>query len=56
MPNLKINMNSLEDVEKSLKSRTLRVCIIGIGRIGLLLPFPLQNLAYKPLVLILMKT
>ena len=35
MPNLKINMNSLEDVEKSLKSRTLRVCVIGIGRIGL---------------------
>ena len=35
MPNLKINMNGLEDVEKSLKSRTLRVCVIGIGRIGL---------------------
>ena len=35
MPNLKINMNGLEDVEKSLKSRTLRICVIGIGRIGL---------------------
>ena len=35
MSNLKINMDSLEDVEKSLKSRTLRVCVVGIGRIGL---------------------
>ena len=35
MSNLKINMNNLEDVEKSLNSRTLRVCVIGIGRIGL---------------------
>ena len=35
MSNLKVNMNSLEDVEKSLKSKTLRVCVIGIGRIGL---------------------
>ena len=28
-------MNSHDDVEKSLKSRTIRVCVIGIGRIGL---------------------
>ncbi len=35
MSNLKINMSSHNDVEKSLKSRTLRVCVVGIGRIGL---------------------
>ena len=35
MSNLKINMNNLEEVEKSLKSRTLKVCVIGVGRIGL---------------------
>ena len=35
MSNLEINMHNLDDVEKSLKSRTLRVCVIGIGRIGL---------------------
>ena len=35
MSNLKINMNNFEDVLKSLKSETLRVCVIGIGRIGL---------------------
>jgi len=35
MSNLKINMNNLEDVKKSLDSGTLRVCVIGIGRIGL---------------------
>lgn len=28
-------MSSHDDVEKSLKSRTLRVCVVGIGRIGL---------------------
>jgi nucleotide sugar dehydrogenase len=28
-------MNNFEDVLKSLKSETLRVCVIGIGRIGL---------------------
>ena len=28
-------MDSIEDVKKSLNSRTLRVCVIGIGRIGL---------------------
>ncbi|MBC8250043.1 MAG: nucleotide sugar dehydrogenase [Candidatus Nitrosopelagicus sp.] len=28
-------MNNLEDVLKSLESKTLRVCVIGIGRIGL---------------------
>ena len=35
MSNLKINMNSIEDVKNSLNSHTLRVCVIGIGRIGL---------------------
>ncbi len=35
MNNLKINMNNLEEVQKSLNSKTLRVCVIGIGRIGL---------------------
>jgi len=28
-------MNNMEEVEKSLNSKTLRVCVIGIGRIGL---------------------
>ena len=28
-------MNNIEDVRKSLDSKTLRVCVIGIGRIGL---------------------
>ena len=35
MSNLKVNMNILEDVKKSLELKTLRVCVIGIGRIGL---------------------
>ena len=35
MSNLKINMNNAEDVLESLHSKTLRVCVIGIGRIGL---------------------
>ncbi len=35
MSNSKINMNNPEDVMKSLDSQTLRVCVIGIGRIGL---------------------
>ena len=35
MTNMKINMNSNSDVTKSLESKTLRVCVIGIGRIGL---------------------
>jgi len=35
MSNLQINMNNLEEVKKSLDLRTLRVCVIGIGRIGL---------------------
>ena len=35
MSNLKINMNNAEDVLESLDSKTLRVCVIGIGRIGL---------------------
>ena len=35
MSNLKINMNNADDVLESLNSKTLRVCVIGIGRIGL---------------------
>jgi nucleotide sugar dehydrogenase len=35
MSDLKINMNNFEEVEKSLNSKSLRVCVIGIGRIGL---------------------
>ena len=35
MSNLKINMNEPENVKRSLESRTLKVCVIGIGRIGL---------------------
>ena len=35
MSNPKILMNNLEDVTQSLESKTLRVCVIGIGRIGL---------------------
>jgi len=35
MADLKINMNNMEEVVKSLNSKTLRVCVIGIGRIGL---------------------
>jgi len=35
MSNLKINMNNLEDVKTSLQNQTLKVCVIGIGRIGL---------------------
>ncbi len=35
MSNSKLNMNNLEDVKKSLDLRTLRVCVVGIGRIGL---------------------
>ena len=35
MSDLKINMNNLEEIEKSLNSKSLRVCVIGIGRIGL---------------------
>ncbi len=35
MSNMKINMNNLDDVLKSLNSQTLRVCVVGIGRIGL---------------------
>ena len=35
MSNSKINMTNTEDVMKSLDSQTLRVCVIGIGRIGL---------------------
>ena len=35
MSNSKLNMNNLDDVKKSLNLRTLRVCVVGIGRIGL---------------------
>jgi len=35
LSSLKINMNNLAYVEKSLNSKTLRVAVIGIGRIGL---------------------
>ena len=35
MSNLKINMSNLEEVKKSLDSGSLKVCVIGIGRIGL---------------------
>ena len=35
MSNLKINMNNIEEVVESLDSKSLRVCVIGIGRIGL---------------------
>jgi len=35
MSNSKTNMNNIDDVIKSLNSKTLRVCVIGIGRIGL---------------------
>ena len=35
MSNLKINMNESENVNRSLESRTLKVCVVGIGRIGL---------------------
>ena len=35
MSNKKINMNNVQDVLQSLNSKTLRVCVIGIGRIGL---------------------
>ena len=30
-----ISMQNLEEVKKSLDSKTLRVCVVGIGRIGL---------------------
>ena len=32
---MKINMNNINDVLESLNSKTLRICVIGIGRIGL---------------------
>ena len=35
MSDSKLNMNNLEDVKNSLNSQTLRVCVVGIGRIGL---------------------
>ena len=35
MFNSKINIKNLEEVKKSLDSKSLKVCVIGIGRIGL---------------------
>ncbi|MDC0186944.1 nucleotide sugar dehydrogenase [Candidatus Nitrosopelagicus sp.] len=35
MSKMKINMNNHDEVLKALESRALRVCVIGIGRIGL---------------------
>jgi nucleotide sugar dehydrogenase len=35
MTNSKINMNNFDEVKKSLNLKSLRVCVIGIGRIGL---------------------
>ena len=35
MSNQKINMENTKDVHDSLKSKNLRVCVVGIGRIGL---------------------
>jgi UDP-N-acetyl-D-mannosaminuronate dehydrogenase len=35
MPNSKINFKNLEEVKNSLDSKSLKVCVIGIGRIGL---------------------
>jgi len=35
MSDLKTNMSNFEDVKKALDSKSLRVCVIGIGRIGL---------------------
>ena len=31
----KINMNNIEDVLESINSKSLKVCVVGIGRIGL---------------------
>ena len=35
MSEVYINMNNLEEVKKSLISKNLKVCVVGIGRIGL---------------------
>jgi len=35
MSDLKTNMSNFGEVEKALNSKSLRVCVIGIGRIGL---------------------
>ena len=35
MSNSRINMNNVEDVLNSLNSKSLKVCVVGIGRIGL---------------------
>ena len=31
----KIDMNNINDVKNSLKNKSLKVCVVGIGRIGL---------------------
>ena len=35
MSEVYINMDNLEEVKKSLISKNLKVCVVGIGRIGL---------------------
>ena len=35
MTNSKINFKNLEEVKNSLDSKSLKICVIGIGRIGL---------------------
>jgi len=35
MSNSKLNFNNLEEIKDSLNSKSLKVCVIGIGRIGL---------------------
>ena len=35
MSDSKINMNNFEDILESLTEKKLRVCVVGIGRIGL---------------------
>jgi nucleotide sugar dehydrogenase len=35
MSNSKINIKNIEEIKKSLDSKSLKVCVIGIGRIGL---------------------
>ena len=52
MSGSKLNMNNPEDVRKSLNSRTLQVCVVGIGIIGLPTALSLQNLGYLLLELI----
>ena len=55
MSNSKINIKNLEEVRNSLNSKSLKVCVIGIGRIGLPTALSLLNQDYKLLVLISMR-